>query len=405
MRRQASLNAYLIRSMTDDVEYLANYKPETLYVNPKRDGKGAYVTLLSEHEKLIDEIDVTERLRLALSVFYVNDRQDFNRFKLTRITFHKTHGWQKDGEIVLNGFHLSHLKEFSSLLSSMDFKDAAKAKISVKELDFASLNAILKTKQGGDLLKQIANDPELSEDIFALAHKKAALEDFRQLLTDYENFKSQYITKHGLKARGEENVWQYFFEENPWIFGHGLNYIFLDKVDKKLESVTTGMAHDASGKRVDALMRTRAEISQYVLIEIKKSSSPLLKSQAYRAGCWAVSNDVSDAVTQIQKTAFDFTNNKFHKIPRVDDNGRDTGEEIYRIQPKSYLVIGNLAELKGYDDKFVCFHLYRTSLNTPEILTYDELYERAKCIVETISGKNTPQEENSAGAFEDEEPF
>ncbi len=391
--------------MTDDVEYLANYKPDTLYVNPERKGNGAYATLLSEHEILIKEIEVTERLRLALSVFYVNDRQDFNRFKLTKITFHKTHRWRKDGEIVLNGFHLSHLREFASLLSSIDFKDASKAKISVKDLDFASLNAILKTKQGADLLKQIANSPELSEDIFALGHKKAALEDFRQLLTDYENFKSQYITKHDLKALGEENVRQHFFEQNPWIFGHGLDYIFLDKADKKLESVTTGMAHDASGKRVDALMRTRAEISQYVLIEIKKSSAPLLKSTEYRAGCWAVSNDVSDAVTQIQKTAFDFTNNQFHKIPRKDDDGRDTGEEIYRIQPKSYLVIGNLAQLMGYDEKFVCFHLYRTSLNTPEILTYDELYERAKCIVETISGKSTSQEGSGAGGFVDEEPF
>lgn len=391
--------------MTDDVEYLANYIPDTLYVNPEGRGNGAYAALLSEHEKLIEEIEVTERSRLALSVFYVNDRQDFNRFKLTKITFHRTHGWRKDGEIMLNRFHRAHLKEFATLLSSMDFKDATKTKISIKDLDFVSLNAILKTKQGGDLLKQIANYPELSEDIFALAHKKAALEDFRKLLTDYESFKSSYIKRHGLTAQGEENIWQYFFEQNPWIFGHGLNYIFLDKVDKKLETITTGHAHDSSGKRVDALMRTRAEISQYVLIEIKKSSSLLLKSQEYRAGCWAVSNDVSDAVTQIQKTAFDFTNNKFHKIPRVDGDGRVSGEEIYRIQPKSYLVIGNLAELKGYDDKFVCFHLYRTSLNTPEILTYDELYERAKCIVETISGKNTLQEENSAGVFEDEEPF
>lgn len=371
--------------MSDDVEYLANYKPDTLYVNPERNGKGAYATLLGEHEVLIDEINVTERFRLAISVFYVNDKLDFNRFKLTKIKSHKTHGWQADGEIVLNGFQLAHLKEFASLLASMDFKDAAKAKISVKELDFSSLNAVLRTAQGADLLKQIANNPELSEDIFALGRKKAALEEFRQLLTEFENFKPAYIKKYDLKAQGEENVWQHFFEQNPWIFGHGLNYVFLDKAGQNLESITTGCAHDTSGKRVDALMRTRAAISQYVLIEIKTPSAPLLKSQAHRAGCWAVSSALSDAVTQIQKTAFDFTANQYHKIQAKDHDGRITGEEIFRIQPKSYLVIGNLAELKGYDDKFACFHLYRTSLNVPEILTYDELYERAKCIVETIS--------------------
>lgn len=135
-------------------------------------------------------------------------------------------------------------------------------------------------------------------------------------------------------------------------------------------------------------MRTRAEISQYVLIEIKTPSTSLLKSQQHRKACWSVSSDLSDAVTQIQKTAFDFTNNQYHKVQAKDHDGRITGEEIFRIQPKSYLVIGNLAELKGYDEKFACFHLYRTSLTAPEILTYDELFERAKCIVETISVKN-----------------
>lgn len=391
--------------MTDDIEYLVNYRPDTLYVHPDGRGQGAYAALLSEHETFVWEMEVTKRSRLALSVFYVNGILDFNTFKLTKITLHKTYGWRPDGNIIINHFHLAHLKEFATLLSSMDFKDAAKTKISVKDLDIVSLNAILKTKQGGDLLKQIANYPELSEDIFALAHKRAALEDFRRLLMDYKNFKSQYIAKHGLKAQGEENIWQYFFEQNSWIFGHGLNYIFLDKADKKLETITTGSAHDNPGKRVDALMRTRAAISQYVLIEIKTPSAPLLKSQNQRSGVWAVSSGLSDAVTQIQKTAFDFTNNQYHKVQVKDHDGCVTGEEIFKIHPKSYLVMGNLAELNGYDDKFTCFQLYRISLNAPEILTYDELYERAQCIVETISGNNTPLEENSAGVFEDEEPF
>lgn len=224
--------------MTDDVEYLANYKSDTLYVNPEKNGKGAYATLLSENETLIDEIIITNRFRLALSVFYVNEKLDFNRFKLTKIKFHKTYGWQADGEIVLNGFQLSHLKEFAELLSSVDFKDATKSKISMKELDFSSLNAVLKTTQGSALLKQIANNPELSEDIFALAHKKAALEDFHQLLTEFDHFKPLYIKAHSLSAVGEENIWQHFFEQNPWIFGHGLNYVFLDREGKKLGTVS-----------------------------------------------------------------------------------------------------------------------------------------------------------------------
>ncbi len=30
--------------MSDDTEYLINYKADTLYVNPEKNGKGAYAT-------------------------------------------------------------------------------------------------------------------------------------------------------------------------------------------------------------------------------------------------------------------------------------------------------------------------------------------------------------------------
>lgn len=372
--------------MSSDVEYLANYKPDTLYVNPAKNGKGAYASLLGENEVFLGEVEVTERFRLAVSAFYVNEREDYSTFKLTKLKYHKTHGWNADGEISINNFQLSQMKNFVSLLSSLNLKDTSKTKISLGDAQIEVLDTILKTDCGAEVLKKIADNPELSEDIFALAHKKSELSVFENLLND-SSYKNTYVNMHNLKKTGDEDIWQHFFECNPWIFGHGLNYVFLDKTGKKLESVTSGYSHDSAGKRVDALMRTRAVISQYVLIEIKAPSASLLKAQQYRAGCWAVHGDLSDAVTQIQKTAFDFTNNQYHKIQTKDHEGRITGEEVFRIQPKSYLVIGNLSELQGNDDKFACFHLYRTSLTSPEILTYDELYERAKCIVETISHK------------------
>ena len=42
------------------------------------------------------------------------------------------------------------------------------------------------------------------------------------------------------------------------------NFVFLDKVGKKLEAGTTGSTFDRPGKRADGLMLTRAEVSQYV---------------------------------------------------------------------------------------------------------------------------------------------
>jgi len=377
----------------DDVEYLVNYKPETLYVHPVRSGTGAYTNLLADGEELVGEVDVARRFKLALTMFYVRERKDFSSFKLTKLKWHKTHGWRKDGEVKINEFALSRLGEFVQLLSMLNFTEATKSRISLSDLNFQNLGAILRSDRGAALLKQISEEPDLSNDIFALTHKKREVETFRGLLEESDTFTEEYVRLHGVTKTGEEDIWQHFFERNPWIFGHGLNYVFLDKEGKKLEAGTTGAAHSNPGNRVDALMRTRAAISQYVLIEIKKASTDLLKKSPYRSGCWAVSSEVSDAVSQIQKTVFDFTSNQTPKVQTRTEDGYRTGDEIFRVQPKSYLVIGNLRQMKDSDERFTCFQLFRSSLMAPEILTYDELYERAKCIVETLGGKRPPLSE------------
>ena len=131
-------------------------------------------------------------------------------------------------------------------------------------------------------------------------------------------------------------------------------------------------------------MVTRAEVSQYVLVEIKKNDTDLLQGVAYRSGCWGVSEELSNAVTQTQKTVFDFTRRRFRDHLK-DGYGNDTGQTVYAVEPRSFLVVGNLSQLAGNDDKIACFELFRRNTKAPEILTFDELFHRARCIVENIS--------------------
>lgn len=120
-----------------------------------------------------------------------------------------------------------------------------------------------------------------------------------------------------------------------------------------------------------------------MLAEIKRGNTPRLQRRPYRPGCWGISLELSDAVTQAQKTAFDFGRDRVRITPK-DADGNDAGGPIYTIEPRTYLVIGHQAELRGNDDKVACFELYRRNVRTPEIITFDELLERAKCIVERI---------------------
>ena len=353
--------------MSDDTDYLANYIPNRLYVQPAR--QGAYATVVDESEEIaIGEVEVTTRCKLAVSAFYVRDRSDFNSFKITKLKWHKRFGWQEDGHVHVNNFQAARMAEFLAIISHLDLSDAKKAKLSLDHVHVGALSALLSSTKGAAIVQELAESPQLHQDIFAVATKRAALAEFDGMLG----------------AIASEREWQAYFERNPWVFGHGLNYVFLDKIGPKLEARSTGNAFDRSGKTADALMRTRAEISQYVLIEIKKDSTDLLQKDTYRAGCWAASDELSAAVTQTQKTAFEFARNRFRDA-RKDVHGNDVGETTYSVEPRSYLVIGNMAELRGNDDRIACFELYRRNIRSPEIITFDELFYRARCIVQNIS--------------------
>src|SRR5438067_9432697 len=57
-------------------------------------------------------------------------------------------------------------------------------------------------------------------------------------------------------------------------------------------------------------------------------------------------------------------------------------ERTFTIQPKGILVIGHTNKLADPSQRNT-FELFRRNVVNPEILTFDELYERAKFIVES----------------------
>ncbi|HEY5125459.1 MAG TPA: Shedu immune nuclease family protein, partial [Ignavibacteria bacterium] len=177
-----------------------------------------------------------------------------------------------------------------------------------------------------------------------------------------------------------------YFEKNQWLFGYGLCYIFLSSLDdKKLEQIVQGHSLNSFGKRIDAIMKTNGIISNLCFIEIKTDSTSLLSNTPYRAGCWSPSKELSGAVAQVQGTVASAVESLSNKIIIEDNVGNPTGEEIFNYQPKSYLVIGSLKEFSTENginkDKYRSFELYRKNTFNPEILTFDELFERAKFIV------------------------
>ena len=77
----------------------------------------------------------------------------------------------------------------------------------------------------------------------------------------------------------------------------------------------------------------------------------------------------------------------------ADKAGQPTGEEVFNFKPRAFIVIGTLDEFVSEHgvntEKVRSFELYRNSIVGIEILTFDELYERSRFIVEANQQSST----------------
>jgi len=284
------------------------------------------------------------------------------------------------------GEEIGRFCEFLANIQSVNFKTRAKVNITDEELRKIALTthqAKTFLTENQELFAEVLRSEVTTEDLIAVGFRKKQLSVYNNLLNDQSYFGDLKQKKNC----SNEALWQKYFEKNPWVFGYGLGYIFLSALDdKKLEQVVQGHSVDSHGKRVDALMKTKGIISNLCFIEIKTHTTELLESKPYRAGCWAPSKELAGAIAQVQGTVASAVESLSSKINPSDRDGNPTGEEVFTYQPKSYLVIGSMGEFVSEHgvnkDKLRSFELLRKNTSNPEIITFNELYERAKFIVQ-----------------------
>ncbi len=223
---------------------------------------------------------------------------------------------------------------------------------------------------------------EFSErDVVSLAYRREQLTRFRRLLDDVAYFEAEKVR---LELRGDESLWQKFFEANPWIFGMSLRLVLMSKFhEPSLEAVTTGATFEEAGKRVDALMKTIGTVQSLCFIEIKTHTTKLMHRPAYRGECWAPSAELAGGVAQVQKTV-QKAMVRVRSEPRHAEGYRL--DQAFMFQPKAYVVIGSLTEFERDNEinepQFGSFELYRRNLLNPEIITFDELLARATALLD-----------------------
>jgi hypothetical protein len=200
-------------------------------------------------------------------------------------------------------------------------------------------------------------------DINQLLKRREKLEKFEKVLVD---------------KVADESKWQNFFEKNKWIFGYGLDYHIL-RQEQAQPHYGGDRVDGTGGQRGDYLTSTLGDLSFIVLVEIKTPVTPLLQgSKEIRNGAWSLSKELTDAVSQIEANI-----DTWEKDGARQDGNRDRfeGENIFTVKPKGIIVIGSLSDLDTRS-KRETFQRFRKSIHGVDILTFDELYQRARFIVD-----------------------
>jgi len=198
-------------------------------------------------------------------------------------------------------------------------------------------------------------------------------------LKDSPNYWKTYAADNSISVHSEEKVWQYFFEKNEWIFGYGLDYRFQQILQR--ETHLSDAELDGSNTVINDFLLGDKFFTTF--IELKKPSTPLFGNEKNRSNSWRLSNDLIDRVSQILE-------HKASGLIRLDSgqyiNGEPPKQNAY--DSKVILIIGdwsennNVSSTQESEIKKKTFELFRRDSRNIEILTFDELFERACYIAE-----------------------
>ncbi|PQJ73609.1 Shedu immune nuclease family protein [Polaribacter butkevichii] len=255
-------------------------------------------------------------------------------------------------------------------------KDLAELVDKLSDLDKDKRESVLETLRNNVLTKQ---------DLNILSGRKDGLEIFKELFT-------KDIT---------EPEWQVFFKQNSWIFGYGLDYRFLSILQREASVSST----DLDGKNEVKLDYLLGDKNFTIIVELKRPDTPLFEKDKNRSESWKLSKDLTYAVSQIlsQKAEWEIK----AQTDQFDENGDKIEQDT--VDPKTILIIGNTNQFSGSTKtdliKKKTFELYRRNSRNIEIITYDELLERAQFIVNDGTVSEETEEKNQVENDYDDLPF
>jgi|GEM_PF-495344 len=203
-------------------------------------------------------------------------------------------------------------------------------------------------------------------------------------LPDGRKIHDAYSKKYKIQ-QGEEYIWHHFLKKHDWILGLNVDLKFIhDFIDE--QKVGNEDSKGSGSPQVDLL-----GFSEFtVLVELKRTDTDIFKKKKSkgRANTWDFTVHFIEGVSQCLGQKFELEKSFDSKTFKKNDNSRLDKTGIETIDPNSILLIGNKKRefpIKDLDNTNIIknntLERFRRNNRNVEILTYDELFERAYHIV------------------------
>lgn len=255
------------------------------------------------------------------------------------------------------------------------------ANFQIEDISSSQGNKTMIDAADKSLFSQFKNMNESDRiDLFQSFHGEVTHEEINLLLGRRQalNLFSQQMALEGWS----EKEWQNFFDSERWVFGYGLDYRIMSQFDR--EMVVGGGGTDNKNKAITDFLMTFTDYT--VIVEIKLPTTKIFKTgKSGRSGTFQFSSEFVASVSQIleQKAEWLALSSSHH-----DNYNREGKKLTARTRnSKAILIIGSKAEFQTAENErnkeimLDTFELFRQDTRSIDIITYDELYERACYIV------------------------
>lgn len=340
-------------------------------------------------EILLGEVEGAMCLRLTgntrktqVTALVTQDHKQVKRLSLQTFTS-RAGGWLQTGEIEEFTFRADEFRRLQDFVSRIEFIDFSNE--DTFQIEDISTKAGPKTiidASDRSIVERVQNMTEEQRVAFFQGLQSSLTGEEINVLLGRRNGLEEYEKQMGL-GDWSEAQWQDFFEREQWVFGYGLHYRFAKHWGREI-TVGGGGTDNRNKPVVDFLLN----FTDYtVLVEIKRPDTAIFKNtKGGRAGTWEFSSEFMSAISQVIEQKAEWAS-----FAQTGEHYDKSGAELLTRtrNAKCILVIGSRNEFTQSNDARNAnlmrdsFELFRREMRSIDIMTFDELLERARFITQS----------------------